>query len=258
MKKSFILFFILFLHGCVGDQKGHQTAVVGSPPVSIPDPETFRQGLKGDLHTELVSSSNSTQAQMSGLVNTTVSKLAEKLVGVEAQIDSLVKVQTEISNTANVRADLTVKAVTDMKAEINARFELSAKLDSTIQATAELKNTIGEIKAQLSVMATANTNAQVGLKNDLTNTISTLKNDIAAGHDVTQNYLPREAVDVINAANRTTQYVMSGAFGLMTTLLYFLYRGKSIAAADATQKLQRAMVHVPQERLREFVGPSNT
>ena len=90
----------LALAGCIGIGSGNQapTSVIQPGPViNLPAPEAVNQEetkadiakAKADIITEVSSSSNSTLSNMTGAVNVSVSKLAERLTGMENNLENL-------------------------------------------------------------------------------------------------------------------------------------------------------------------------
>ena len=106
---------IVLLASCIADQQGHQNQQVTPPVINVPpsqklDTGELRQGIKDDI----VASSNATASQMTGAVNTSISKLAEKLVGLEANLSAVITNTDTMTNQAYA--------------------ELSAKLDASLTA----------------------------------------------------------------------------------------------------------------------------
>ncbi len=268
------LLLILTVAGCAGDQKGQQTITVSTPP-PIPqfDPNAARKedvaklsGAVDQVRTDIATSSNATQAQMTGAVNLSLGKIAERFTGVEANIDSLAKIQAQMNNTVNARVDANLTAISEIKADIKNEIALSAKLDSVINATITMTNKIGDINAnldtKLEALAAANANGQIGLKNDLTSTLNTIKNDNTAGHDV--NYLPKEVVAIMESSmkqqiatiesnNKTWLAIVTGLFSAVTGVATIMAYSARKRETGTQQLLQLAMTHVPPDKAREFM-----
>lgn len=260
-----ILLVIPLLCGCLGDQKGSQSAspVVNTVPQmpSTPAPlpvasgagiESVRQDI-AQVRTELQSSANTTQNQMSGLVNASVSKISEKMVGIESNIDALAKLQIEMRAEVHTDLNTTLSAITDIKTDIKNDIALSNKIDAAINATLKLENKIGDITARFDAMATTTANAQVGLKNDLTNMISTIKNDNTAGRDV--NYLPKEAVQILESNNKTWIMIITGFFSSVSGLALVMARNARKREEGTNKLLMQALAHCPVDKAKEFLPP---
>ena len=202
------IFSISLLSGCFSPN-GRQDAdaVVEAPRIVIPLPtpgatkEDVRDqvsdvmgGAVKDIKNDIQASSNNTQNQLSGLVTASVSKVADKLTGVEADLKDLINFTATMNNTvnssmtANVNAQAEMKAkleasltaVAEVKADLKVVNEMKVDVRATLQASNEMKADLGKISA----------NAQLGIANSLKDIYTAVNN--TAGRDV--NYLPREAV----------------------------------------------------------------
>jgi len=176
MKTLLPFFLAMALAGCIADQQGRQQQTA-EPPVIVnvptPAPQDLSEVRKGIA--DLAASSNNTASQMSGLLNASVSKIAEQVKGVEANVESLAKLTATMNNTATVsatasaeiksRIDSTIAATNEMKAELSSVMTLSSKIESAITANVSLLNdlklSVGKIEGSIN----ANANAQVGFNN---------------------------------------------------------------------------------------------
>src|ERR1017187_4143563 len=130
-----IVLLMISLGGCIADNKGKQNSegVSNAPSISIPFKGNTlpladivdTKELQNNIKTEIQTSSNSTQSQLSGLFNSSISKLGEKVTGVEANVDSLAKITNNMSLTNTQSA--------------TAVAEIKTNLTNTIQAIGELK-----------------------------------------------------------------------------------------------------------------------
>jgi hypothetical protein len=157
--------------------------------------ESRVDGIKQDLSNEIQASSNNTQNQLSGFVNASVSKLAEKLTGVEANLKDLLTVNATMTNTLNASANTEIKAkleasiklVSEINSQISINNQMTASLNSEFKASITAMN---EMKLELGKLAL---NAQAGIANKIQDIQTTI--DSKAGRDV--NYLPKEAVYIV-------------------------------------------------------------
>lgn len=222
MRRVFLVLILLLLPGCFSPS-GRQDAEakIEAPRVVIPLPsagaskEDVRDqvsdvvgGAVKDIKNDIQASSNNTQNQLSGLVTASVSKVADKLTGVEADLKDLLNITATMNNTinasatANINAQMEMKAkleasltaVADVKADLNVVNEMRADVRATLQASNEMKADLGKISA----------NAQLGIANSLKDIYTAIDN--TAGRDV--NYLPKEAV-----------YLLMGVMGFVTLIL---------------------------------------
>ena len=249
MKVFHVCFTLLFLTGCVLDQKhadSQANPVVQQAPsvtVSVPPNQTvdaagIRQGVKDDIRTELQSSNNTTQNQLSGLMNASVSKLAERITGLESSINA--SLQMTASADLKMQLQASMSAVVDLKAEIKNTANLTAKMDTVATAVANISTKIGEIRTSLD----ATVAGQAGLSNSISKVAEDFKG--TAGRDV--NFLPREAVDAMISNNRMTAYVLDGVFGLLALLALYGYRMARQREQNTNSLLRQALLHVPPDK----------
>jgi hypothetical protein len=99
MRKPFIAFIavlLISLTGCVGSSRNTNNQT--GPSLNSPDALVKHfDGKLEEFKNEIQSSNNSTQSHMNGVVNAAVSKIGEKVVGVESKIDEI-KGQIGIGN----------------------------------------------------------------------------------------------------------------------------------------------------------------
>jgi vacuolar-type H+-ATPase subunit I/STV1 len=202
MRLSILL--VVLLAGCVADQKGQITQPIAPPVINIPpvqklDTAELRQGIKDDI----VASSNATANQMTGAVNASVSKLAEKITGLEANISSVINASANLNATASaeLRAKLeaSLNAVVELRTELKMVNEFNSKIEAKMSVDAnlvrELQSRIDSLNATLSAKMDVQANAQAGLYNKLDTRLENINN--TAGRDV--NYFPQAAVEIIIA-----------------------------------------------------------
>jgi len=205
MKKlSIVLLILPLLVGCLSPKGAQDNNTVVSPPIiNLPPPqqvdtsklESRVDGIKQDLSNEIQASSNNTQNQLSGFVNASVSKLAEKLTGVEANLKDLLTVNATMTNTLNASANTEIKAkleasiklVSEINSQISLNNQMTASLNSEFKASITAMN---EMKLELGKLSL---NAQAGIANKIQDIQTTI--DSKAGRDV--NYLPKEAVYIV-------------------------------------------------------------
>lgn len=217
-------FLIVLLASCIGDQQGHQNQQVAPPVINIPpsqkvDTDALRQGIKDDI----TASSNATASQMTGAVNASISKLAEKLVGLEANLSATITNTATMTNQASAelraKLDASLTAFTELKASLSMVNEFNAKMENRINLDASL---VKDLQAQIGSMAaqmTASANAQVGLYNKIDSKLETVNN--AAGRDI--NYLPKDVtmlmLDQERSGSRTIIFVVSALACVISTAI---------------------------------------
>jgi hypothetical protein len=244
-----LLLGLLLLSGCVMDQKGRIDQPVAPPVINVPpsqkvDTAELRQGIKDDI----TASSNATANQMTGAVNASVSKLAEKITGLEASLSAVVTntatMNTQASADLRAKLEASLTAVTDMKATLSMVNEFNAKMENRINADVslirDLKAQIGDMSAQL----TATANGQVGLSNRIESKLETVTN--SAGRDV--NYIPRDLAEVMmtqeRSNSRTIVVVVSILAGVITTALGWLGKVLLTQAHDERRLLNALMLEM--------------
>lgn len=239
------LLLSLLLPGCIADQANRQnnTAPQVGPIINIPTSKVLaeadlikeREDIKSTLRQEILASSNNTQNQLSGLVNASVSKLAEQVKGVEAnwhnQATLTAKIAEQLSNTMTASAEL--------KAEL--KVQMQANLDARLQ--------IEKMQTQLGVQA------------GVLNRMETTTNDLRAGRDV--NYVPKELVEITAERERTFTYIIGGIMTLISIAIGWIGRNarereklRSEEERRERQQTQELLLHVlsllPEAKAAEF------
>ena len=194
----------VILTSCIGDQKGHIEQPIAPPVINVPpsqkvDTGELRQGIKDDI----VASSNATANQMTGAVNASISKLAEKITGLEANLSSVVNASANLNTTASaeLRAKLeaSLNSVIELRTELKMVNEFNAKIETKMSVDAnlvrDLQSRIDSLNATLTAKMDVQANAQAGLYNKLDTRLENINN--TAGRDV--NYFPAAAVEIIIA-----------------------------------------------------------
>jgi hypothetical protein len=196
---------LLWLSGCIASQRAGNNAPEvknNAPVINLPPPQSVdTKGVTEEIKREILASSNTTQNQLTGLLNASVSKLADKLNGVEANIKELVKIEANMNNTANAeiraKVDTALTATAVMNAEMKNIVEVSSKMEAAfttqVKALSDIHVKLGSIDTNMANAA----NAQVGANNRFDQKMQTLHETItaSAGRDV--NMLPRSAVDLL-------------------------------------------------------------
>jgi len=251
---------LLLLVGCVADQKGRIEQGNGSgggkntPPnvevkVAPSEPQDLSEVRRGlaDLRTDIASSSNNTANQFSGLLNTSVSKLAEQLTGLESNISELVKLTATMNNTANVelknKLEATASAVADVKASFQAVANLDAKFDAKMEAHANLLSQIDVALGKIETSLNANANAQVGFNNSFDQKMERMEQTISAqaGRDVNM-YPPAAVYTVLGCV---------GAFVVIIAIIASVLMVGILNAYKASRQRQEARTEAEKdERMR--------
>ena len=195
---------VIFLSGCMFDQKGHIEQPLAPPVINVPpNQEVDTAELRQDIKDDITASSNATANQMTGAVNASISKLAEKITGLEANLSSVVNASANLNMTASaeLRAKLeaSLSVVTELKTELKMVNEFNTKIETKMSVDAnlvrELQSRIDSLNATLTAKMDVQANAQAGLYNKLDTRLENISN--TAGRDV--NYFPAAAVEIIIA-----------------------------------------------------------
>jgi hypothetical protein len=254
------LCLLLLLSGCIKGQEidsRQENTVIQKPPVvnvNVPKAEVVDlDAVKREISTEIQTSSNNTSNQLSGLVNASVSKLAEKVTGLEASISA------NMTNTAvaNLKSEVQASAaiVTSLRADIRNSIDVNTKLDATLTAINQMSLSVGKIETQMTAAAAA----QVGLENSFEQKLETINTTVKTGRDSNINYLPQAAVDImlaqIEAANengrsqnRLWMYIMGGIFTAVTTIAGYAYRNARLREQGTAKLLMQALAQLPPEK----------
>ncbi len=251
-----VLPLLLLLTGCIADQNNRQQNQTeqSGPTLNIPAPrlvpeeelkkerEAGREAIrtetarvKDELKQEIQASSNNTQNQLSGLVNASVSKLAEKITGVEAKAE--VNVQATAKMAEKMDTVVTNNAVLETKLQF--QNQMIASLQISLQQQIEVNN---DLRLQLEKMNLQMQGVVAGIAgvNNKVETISTNATN-TAGRDV--NYLPKEAVDLFT-------YWLGGLFSLATLAIMWIGRNarlrekaRTVEERDERQKAQELLIY---------------
>ncbi len=245
-------FLIVLLASCIADQQGHQNQQVAPPVINIPpsqkvDTDALRQGIKDDI----TASSNATASQMTGAVNASISKLAEKLVGLEANLSATITNTATMTNQASAelraKLDASLTAFTELKASLSMVNEFNAKMENRINLDASL---VKDLQAQIGSMAaqmTASANAQVGLYNKID---SRLEN-ISAGRDV--NQMPKETVEVMLGSYRMVMSITGSLMLVITLLAGYAYRNTRKREQSQADLLMTLLTHVQPDAAKHLL-----
>jgi len=202
--------------------------------------------VKGKIdHLEQVvnTSSNSTQNQLGGLVNTSISKLAEKVTGVEAKVDRVVGFETSVGKITGLEAKLDKVVGFETRIDKIAGVEMKADkitgVESKIDRLTGLDAKIDKLEASL----------RVELKNSLEiagrteNDIKALK--ATAGRDVNTDYFPKEAVAVMQNQNRMFIAIIGSLCALASTVI-------SVFARNSRLRAEQRAKEEREERQQQF------
>ena len=160
-----------------------------------------------DAALKKIDSQNAIQTNQNAQVGLAVGKLGDEVSAVKLAVSSVVdlKLDAKMSAVATAQADL--KASLSVNASATAKLE--AKLDSLAAAQAGLSNSV-----------------------------SSMKQTLTAGHDVVQDQFTPEMVEALKNANRTTSWAAAIFCGLILLVAVFailVMRGSRLRA-DARSK----------------------
>jgi uncharacterized membrane protein len=243
----FLVFTLVFLTGCVADNNTRQTSNnhnempppiinVSTPPAQIVD----TKGLEEAIRSEVVASSNLTQNQLSGLVNASISKVSEKIVGLEASISNNMTSTVMARLQASLEASITANA--NFQAEVRTSLDISNRLDLAVTAINTMSLKVGSLESQMAGAASA----QVGFRNTFEQRMESVKNDMQAGRDI--NYLPKEAVEIVLSNNRTWMSVIGGILGLAQIICLYAYRNAKLREQNTNKLLMEALSRLSPEQ----------
>lgn len=195
-------------------------------PAPLPGPDYYgklKDEIRSETSNEIRNSVQHSSDQLSGLVTTKLGQVAEKIVGVEANLRSEIRAEANVSATATAALTAKVDSNIAVTAELRADVKLIATLQATVTAQANLLNDmkleLGKLQAQLSATAAA----QVGLTNSVTH--------MQAGGN--NNALTPEAVKLVVS-------ITGGLFALLTTIICLVvrsaYKNASLKEANRTNE----------------------
>jgi inner membrane protein involved in colicin E2 resistance len=261
--KTIILLIPIILCGCIADQRSNNTGgdtTQSGPTINVPPPQMVdTTGLEKRIGDQITASSNTTQNQMSGLVTASVSKLGEKVTGLETNLSELIKLTANFNTTVQSEIKTKVEAIsiinTELKAEMHNIFTISNKVEARLNVLNEIKLELGNLNTQAQ--------GQVGWNNKLENRIEDVKQTFtsAAGRDV--NMLPKQAVDIIIGSWEFFTIMLSIILSAATTVIAFSYRYARMRAEKRfeLEKQERhnlhkllmvALAHCPADKAEEI------
>lgn len=203
------------------------------------------------LEKTIETSNNTTQNALTGLFNASVSKLGDKLTGVEARMEKML----ELNNTLNAKLESQVNASADLRARLDAQLnlntEVKARLDAQISTALDLRtrldtqvNAAAELKAKID----ANAELVTGIGNKIDRSVQNLQ--ASAGRDV--NMFPKVAADMIilqaETSSKTTIAIVTTLCGLISTAITIFARNSRRRADQRWQEEREE-----RRRLHEMV-----
>lgn len=227
--KCLLIIVPLSVTGC--SIRDNSTRPVDQPViVEKPIPDSATVAKVEQIKQTVETSANNTQNTLSGLVNASISKLAERVTGIDAKVDRVTGFETEIKEIAALKLQLR-----DLSAQIDLRAEFNSRIDKL------------ETKIQLGINANAQATAEIGKKVE-----TKLENiQATAGRDV--NMLPQAAVDVIVSNSQIFAGVIAGLCSLAATVVSVLARN-SRKRADARAQLEREERKQMYDLLQQFIS----
>jgi len=182
MSRLVLIGLLIFLSGCLGDhgRMGDVDFPV-TPNVTLPTPtvtpDQFAKSVE-EIKTTVQSSTNAAQQSFSGL-GAQVAKGAENVEASVAKVQADVRVNAQANAEANVRLNGRVEVMTeivnDLKVNVGLAVEVANRVDLDVKAQAQV---LADLKLQVAALGAA----QVGYKNQLEQTTTTL----SAGRDTVQ------------------------------------------------------------------------
>jgi hypothetical protein len=202
---------------------------------------------------------------MSGLLTASVSKLGEKVTGLEANLSDLIKLNATMNNTASAeiktKLETTLAAHIELKAEMKNMVDITSKIETHLTAITDIRIALDRMTNQA--------NAQVGWNNKFESKIEDVKQTFTsqAGRDV--NMLPQQAVDVIIGSWEFFATLISIILAAATTVISRAYKlAREKAERDFQLERQEkqnihklllaALAHCPADKARELEGKINS
>lgn len=225
---ALILTCLLASPGCLSLSEAEQHSQNNSGPVTVPMPvpvaptpaPATSEDVRRITHDEVQASSNAVTANQAGLADITVAKVAEKVVGLQAE--ELNGIKLSMKN----QLDATVKLADELKITNTANIELKGKLELQAQIINDMKLQLGSMSATV----------QAGFNNrsDSTN----------VGRDYV-NFLPTSAVDMIVNLAKLFAGITTALVGLLSTVLILAYRSVAVRERLRAQSEQeeRQLAH---------------
>lgn len=221
-KLMMVSLFCLVLPGCLSLAESNQRSenannapVVVTRPTTPPPPQSppaaTAQDVRSIVHDETQASSNAITTNQAGLIDGSIAKVAEKVVGMEAAEMNGIKVS--LKN----QLDATIKLADELKITNTANVELKGKLELQAQIINDMKLQLGSMSAQVA--------AQIGMNNKTEST--------SVGRDYV-NFLPTSAVNMIVDLAKLFAGIVTAMVGLLSTAVILAYR------ASAARDRQRA------------------
>jgi hypothetical protein len=283
MKKILTTLILLSLTGCIrvpigspkADQKTTDTIKLEGPVIYKQDPaekeleKAHREKVTRDVKDQIISSTNSTKNQLSGLLTTSISKLGEKVTGVEANLSELLKIENELSIQAKAELKATIKAVADLKLELQNTMTLNSNIKANVDSLVKMINTLTLKIGQIDTTLQAQAQGQVGWNNKIESKMEKWQETVS-GNTVSgdMNMFPKQAVEVLESTWKTFSIILGGIIGLagfVLSLHFKFQKDKANKQFEATEKqrertyelLHRALMHVPPEEAHKIERDMN-
>jgi hypothetical protein len=240
MKKIIILLAPFVLFGCIrgaDNRKGDDNSEmkVTGPIIKKIDDVSKQIDIKDnidkvgkEISDKIITSSNATKADLSGLLNTSISKVGEKVTGLETNLSELIKfsatMNTNLSSEIKAKIEATATLNSELKAEMKNMINLSNKMEARLEAITDIQIQLGKINTEAQ--------AQVGLSNRIDKKVDELNQTFNsnAGRDV--NMLPKQAVDIIIGGYENSAIIISLILGLASFVICMAYRYSRMRAEN--------------------------
>lgn len=254
MRKLAIV-LLLFVSGCALNRVGSEDSPQGGTIIQVPPPQTVNSDEVADkVGDKINATTNNLQSTLQGLVNASMSKLAEVVKGLEANFTANANVNA--AATAEMRNKL--ESVIQMQNKLQADIQNVISINNKMQADLAMVNSLDaklDVANKLAAKIEANANVNASLLN-LSKQIETTYNQ-RAGHDV--NMLPDSAVKLLLNNLYIGGSVIFGLLIVATIVIVLTFKASRKREADRTaqerEERQRAfrlllgtMTHVAPER----------
>lgn len=265
----FLVVGLVLLCGCLADNNSRLGRVDDNRVVvNIPELDGGKVAdvVSGKLSSEFsgvrtdVSNNNS---QLSGQVNGMIHEIR---TDVGKFFDKLMENNFSISNTFNSSIQGLLKVNNELRVQlessVSANVKLRAELNAQLSVVNELRLSNNRLEVELKANVQGAANAQIG-KNYFEQSVKDIRETItsSAGRDV--NMFPKEAVEVMISSWKMFSLIISILCGAAVSVISIIMRGSRNRAdvryreekkrgEDVFGRLNRALVHVPADKLRDI------
>lgn len=220
-----IILISLLLAGCVADQKNRLDGTQSGATIKleVPPNSIDTKAITSELGEKIDASTENTQNQLSGLITTSVSDLADTIKGVEANLRANLEAHFNANAEIKTKLDATINNQVELKAHLQNQIDLNNQMNAKLTAMTEITNKLNlDLNSQIA--------GQAGALNRIEKEVTSI--NAKAGRDV--NMLPQTAVDLLVTNLWVSVIIILSLGGIATVVIVLAYRASRMREANRT------------------------